>query len=342
MHSDPVHAPPTAVEPVVAEAWDEEVPSLGIGALLALVLFLLAASAYAEDSTETTVNIDSAGSIAPEVIEAPATAPLSTTSTANPLDPGTPPPADSEGTSEGTAEKTGTAVTDAAPSETPNDAPPAPPAVESAPVADAGNSDAAPNSSETKIEKRHPEYQTHRPNFGLAISATPTAGVVGSLFSGANFESAYRAFQFQAEYQPAFLQAIGVLGIGACGTIYRSFATPVVAPSPAEGISWSAGGQIRYQFRYWREQYVVPTISFGAEYMVYDLGGTNTGSLVLMYPGGGLMLSLNWMEREAAAEGYASSGVSRSYLWGEARYQIASGTFSESGLVAVAGIRVEL
>ena len=329
MHPDPFQSPATSA------ASEEEVPSIGIGALLAFVLFLLAASSYAQDTLEIPA-VGPDGSPPPTILETPATAdiPPEGMSSQNPLDTGTPAPT--------TSTDAAPAVEPAAAVAVPADAPPAPPppAVDASVPVENGNP--ASSTTTVKAEKHHPEYQLHRPNFGLALSMSPTAGIAGATFAGADFESAMRSFQFQAEYQPAFLQAIGVLGIGACGTIYLPFKGPTTAPDPVAGITWSAGGQIRYQFRYWREQWVVPTVSFGAEYMVYDLGGTTAGSLMLMYPGFGGMLLLNFIEPSAAAEGWATSGVSRSYLWGEARFQIASGTEAASGILAVAGIRVEL
>lgn len=322
MHIDPARA---------AEPKEEELPSSGLGAVLALVLFLLAASSYAQDAEERLFL--EADSPAPEAQEdRPATVDIEPTSgdAPNPLDPGTPAPT-AEEIVEAPDEPLPDEPTEPAKEEVAQEPPQAPPS-----MAETSPTDTAASTAQVKRSKDAP-YKLHRPNFGFAISASPTVGLAAPEFEGAEFGAAVRSMQFQAEYQPAFLQSIGVLGIGVCGTLYKSFT------AMSDGLwTWSAGGQIRYQFRYFKEQWVVPTVSFGAEYLMYQLSAAQTGSLFLMYPGFGGMLLLNFLEPSAAAEGFASSGVSRSYLWGEARMQMGSGDITISGIVAQAGIRIEL
>ncbi len=329
MHSKSAHVPPpSGVDP--SDAWEEEdSSSLSLGAILALVLFLLAASAYAQDAEDAPLS-ESAGTPAPAVIEEPpATADIAPAdgSSGNPLDPGTPAPVAAETSpSETPLENTTTEPQAETPAVATEAAPPLPPNV-------------APTEENTTVSKRErtPAYKLHRPNFGFALGVSPVAGLAAPEFAGTDLGNVARSFQLQAEYQPAFLQAIGVLGIGVCGSLYKD------VTNLSDGtVTWSAGGQIRYQFRYFQEQWVVPTVSFGAEYGMYQLSATSSGTFFLMYPAAGGMLLLNFIEPSAAAEGFAESGVSRSYLWGEARMQIGSGGLNFTGIVAQAGIRVEL
>ncbi len=286
------------------EGWEEIRPLM---ALCGLVFLLLAASSFAEEGTSPEIGASS------EIPTLPDTAPLAPDeATANPLDPGP-------------------ATTSLAPDPSlvpsPEEEASPPPS-----VASEGGGTIAPSRSK---KSRVAPYKLDRPNFGLALAGSPMVGVAAAPFSDVQS----RGMQLLVEYQPAFLQTIGVLGIGLNAGLFVGNNASISTLAN----QWSVGGQARYQLRFLREQWVVPTVGFGAEYLSYNFGEGQAGSLLMTYPSFGGMLLLNIFEPEAAAENYVANGVSRSYVFGEARLQNGSGTgVSVSGLAVYCGIRVEL
>lgn len=194
-------------------------------------------------------------------------------------------------------------------------APPSPPpaaSVETLPPA----SDPAPpppvqNTAEFRRKKKYPAYQLKRPGFGIEIAMSPKA-----LGDGIEFNSV-RPLGIQFDFQPTFIQSIGVIGIGPSLEIY-----PISAPAPGlvkTPASWAAGGQVRYQFRIFREQVLVPMAGYSLHYLKYKLSSNTQGAMNLNTALFGAYILLNVFEPSAAHEMYMNTGITRSYLVAELR-----------------------
>src|SRR6185369_6864780 len=86
----------------------------------------------------------------------------------------------------------------------------------------------------------------------------------------------------------------------------------------------SIGGNVRYQFRYFREQIIVPVIGYSLEYMHYHFKQSGThaeqkGSIWVKGPIFGGWILLNAFEPRAAQQFYRNWGTLRSYLTYEAK-----------------------
>ncbi len=166
----------------------------------------------------------------------------------------------------------------------------------------------------TRYNPRVPLYQRSRPAIGVelvgssrGVSADSTIPDLGS--------TVVRGFQLSAEYQPQFLQGVGVVSIGAQLSAYPIFETTNATSSKLA--LWSWGGQIRYQARWFREQPLVPVVGFEMARWRYSLADGSTGSFNVQGPVLGAMLLLNVLDPGAAAGFYANHGVMRSYLVAE-------------------------
>jgi hypothetical protein len=97
------------------------------------------------------------------------------------------------------------------------------------------------------------------------------------------------------------------------------------------------------------EALLVPYVSLGAYTVFYreGLGGNsfNGNTQPAPYFHGGLAVSLDWIDRRAARIAYEDSGIQSSYVFAEARKQMASDAGSdpdfESDIYWAAGVRVE-
>lgn len=177
-------------------------------------------------------------------------------------------------------------------------------------------SEARPSYTSRARELRIPIYQRVKPKWGFQFSVSPSALGDETLYGGVE-RSEVRAAQFQLEYQPISMQSAGVLGIGASYNYYLE--------EPDRGLSdlffgmWSIGAQARYQFRYVREQVVVPYLMASGEYFKYDFDNDGEGAVPVWSGGLGLMILLNVFEPTGAAGFYVEHGVARSYLVAEVR-----------------------
>lgn len=143
------------------------------------------------------------------------------------------------------------------------------------------------------------------------------------------------------EFQPAFLQAIGVIGFGPSFTVYPVIGGDGTFVANLMGL-WSVGGQIRYQARFFDEQIVVPTVGFAFEQFRYQFADDNSGYVNAMGPFFGLWLYLNPLDRRAAADFYADYKGTRSYLVAEARMlSAADDLVTLSGMTIYVGFRLE-
>lgn len=188
------------------------------------------------------------------------------------------------------------------------------------------------NVVEARQNKWIPAYQLARPTWG--VSVTGSLGAIGnSAVSTATGEGLARAIELQGEYQFPFLQAIGVLSLGPSVALYPF--TPTGSVTKAATSVWSAGGQVRYQARFFREQILVPMVGYEAQRLAYSFKDGNSGAAILQGPVFGGMLLLNIFEPSSASEFYIDQGVSRSYLVGE--YKQLKGT---DGVITVANASI--
>ena len=106
----------------------------------------------------------------------------------------------------------------------------------------------APSETSAEFDPRIPRYTLERPQFGVEIMGSGKG--LGSASSSELGASRVRALSIQMEYQPRFLQKVGVLGFGPSITFYPVTKVGGVTASnlarPVTGI-WSVGGQVRYQ-----------------------------------------------------------------------------------------------
>jgi hypothetical protein len=196
---------------------------------------------------------------------------------------------------------------------------------------------------------RVPLYQLHRPEWGVELAGSLQGFGKEAQIAGDVSDLKVRGVGFQFDYQPRFLQAIGVIGLGPSFGAYP--VTPASDTYAAATAHWYVGGQVRYQARFFREQILVPMIGYAFEYMSYrykavhapggDLPG-ESGRLLLQGPVFGAWLLLNWFEPSAAADMFVNNGVSRSYLVAEMRMlQGADINVDVPGEALFFGLRIE-
>ncbi len=187
-----------------------------------------------------------------------------------------------------------------------------------------------------------PTYQFLRPKWGYSGNISMKGLGAAPVFKGVTDPTVMGAL-VQFEYQPAFIQSIGVIGLGMSGGIYRLAGSNVTTQNVL-GV-WEVGGQIRYQARYFREQPVVPYAGFSYERVGYSFGGDAgdlKGAVINSGAFFGGMLLLNTFEPSAAAEFYVNYGVLRSYLFVEYKMiSAASEDLTASGNSLFFGLRIE-
>ena len=189
-----------------------------------------------------------------------------------------------------------------------------------------------------KYNPRIPIYQRTRPNLGVQVYGSLKA--LGTP-KGQLTTAKVRATKVEIEWQPRFLQALGVIGFGPSISLY-----PIL---PNAGLTtryysiWSVGGQARYQARYFREQPLVPYAGYTYEYLKYSLKTGADSSITGQGPFFGAMILLNVFDQPSAAEFYVNHGVTRSYVLAE--YRNLSGGDSNvafNGQALFFGLRFEM
>ncbi len=203
------------------------------------------------------------------------------------------------------------------------------------------------DSPEVKIEPESPKkvlksksrsYQDLRPNWAFEFTSSFRALREQAFFVQQGDKPAY-AFSLHFDYQPDFLQDLGVLGIGPSVAAYPFFGAGIT-----NGIFsvWSAGGQIRYQARYFKNQPLVPVVAYSFENLTYHFIESTSGSLLLKGPTLGIWFFLNILEPSSASQSYIENGILRSYLVLEMRSLSGSdNNFSISGNTYYFGLRFE-
>ncbi len=183
-----------------------------------------------------------------------------------------------------------------------------------------------PSVSDEELLQRTPLYQLSRPSWGMQVSGSLSA-LGGVSLDAADVTARNQAVQLSIEYQFPFLQSVGVFSLGptagfyplkrktpgASGGLLSSFQVES-SPEASSFVSiWGAGGVLQYQARFFREQILVPF--GGIEYQMLRINTTAViESVHLFGPIFGGMLLLNQFEPTAVTQGFATSGLSRSYL----------------------------
>ncbi len=159
-------------------------------------------------------------------------------------------------------------------------------------------------------DPRVPPHYYYRPQFGVSFMGTARA--FASIGGGT-----VRGFSLLFEYQPRFVQKIGVLSIGPTVAVYPIYVSNSLSGSAAS--IWSVGGIVRYQARWFRNQWLVPTVGFAFDRISYNAsaGSGNAGSTTQSGPVFGLMLLLNAIDPDTAAASFVEPGIVRSYLFAE-------------------------
>ena len=172
-------------------------------------------------------------------------------------------------------------------------------------------------------------YDRERPNWALGFSFSRAGFGAGGDFPGASAAQTarVRGASFHFEWQPSWIQSLGVLGIGLSAQLYPEY--PKTDLTQTSTSFWSAGAQIRYQLKFVPGQWVVPMGGYLVERLQYKLPGDISGSLIAQGPFAGLMILLNPLEPSVAGEAYATSGIKRTYFVAESRLR--TGTAGRSG-----------
>lgn len=205
--------------------------------------------------------------------------------------------------------------------------------------------------STTKWDRSVPLYDRENPNLGIELHGSIQAlgtSIKSTQLDGAGTptgaldESNVRNFGLGFEYEPGFLQGIGVVSLGPSFNFY------VLEPEgdlTKNAFSiYSFGGSIKYQLKFMRGQFLVPFVGFESQVIRYSFQNANLGegTTTASGPTFGAMLLLNGFEPSASHSLWAESGIRRSYLFAEFKNLTAGEpTLSTDGTAIYFGIRVE-
>jgi hypothetical protein len=190
--------------------------------------------------------------------------------------------------------------------------------------------------------KKYLEYHSH---WGVELDVAPAA--LGRNLSLGGKDSNGNAVNNQPwgiglgiEYQPEWFQKLGILSFGPTVNLYPSFSSNDDFPN-AEAI-WSIGAQIRYQFRFKEQQFIVPMLAYSYEKLSYHLVTEGTGSLGISGPTVGVNVLLNDLDPLNSTAFYFDAGVLKTYLVIEGRFlEGDDGVMDVSGLSWFFGVRME-
>ena len=190
-----------------------------------------------------------------------------------------------------------------------------------------------------KRDLRVPLYTTLRPEFGFQATGSLKAFGAKDINPGQGGKPA-RAVALQLEYQPRFIQAIGVLGAGLSANLFPIASDAGLTPNVTS--IWAGGAQIRYQARFFHEQILVPVGGYEVEYLSYRYVSLVKGRVLTQGPFFGGYLLLNMFEPTTAAEAFGNNGVKRSYAVVEFRNLKGSNAdITIAGSSLYFGVRIE-
>lgn len=202
--------------------------------------------------------------------------------------------------------------------------------------------------STSRFDRSIPPYDRENPTVGIDIHASlqslgSTIKSESSLAPGVLNESNVRNFGVGFEYEPKFMQSIGVFSLGPSVNMY--VLDPAGDLTESAFSIFSLGFSGKYQLKFMRSQILVPFVGFEAQmirYSFHEETGLGTGWTTTTGPTFGGMLLLNWMEPSSAHNLFAEYGIKRTYLVGEAKLLKADNAlFSVDGTAVYFGMRME-
>jgi hypothetical protein len=135
------------------------------------------------------------------------------------------------------------------------------------------------------------------------------------------------------EFQPPWTQVIGIIGLGANFSYFKSEAATRLL---------GYGAQFSYQARWFPNQWIVPVVTYSLNSLQYALAGGASGTLSTPGLTYGARLFLSALDPGAAAEFYNGYKVARAYLTIETGTQNASNAdLSLGGRATTLGLRLE-
>jgi len=189
-------------------------------------------------------------------------------------------------------------------------------------------------------DPRIPPHHYFKPQWAVSLQASARAlGDLGGYLT--------RGFSVLFEFQPRVLQKIGVLSVGPSISIYPVSDSKSLLSNGGKITSsvysvWSVGGIARYQARWFRNQWIVPTIGYAYDRIAYRPSGAPSGVTTQQGPVFGAMLLLNALDPDTAASSYADPGIVRSYLFAEMkRPKGGDATLAVRSSVYQFGLRIE-
>ncbi len=238
------------------------------------------------------------------------------------------------------------------PLSTPSTTPSEEPSSEQAP--EISRSHAAPASPAPRRQKKSLviDIDSLRPQLGLQLFASPNVlnnakteqYFVQKGFAG---DPVVSAIGLMADYQPAFLQVLGVFDLGATIAIHPIFPSPNPYVNSIAS-NYTLGLQAKYQLRFFSGQFLVPVVGYFADAFFYAFNQPNSpstvtqGRTVIQGPLLGAWLLLNWMEPSVARDYFVDSGASRTYLTFEARKMVSNEpSLPINGFTYLFGLRSE-
>lgn len=216
--------------------------------------------------------------------------------------------------------------------------PPPPPANSTDTTVEASNqSQGRPQRPLTPYEAAHPPWAIQF-SVGTNAYGEVIEGVQASEIGSKHFA---QSFSMQFEYQPPFLQRFGMVTLGPSLDWYF---TGISVPFQVKNTFavYSYGGQIRYQARYFNNQWLVPVVGYQAQYWNYSTADGAEGRMLAKGPTFGLMFLLNAVEPDVAKDFFVTEGVARSYLLAEFRNINGNdGNINLTGKSLFIGLRLE-
>jgi hypothetical protein len=176
-----------------------------------------------------------------------------------------------------------------------------------------------PTLPETSVTPLTDDYVAVSPptHWGFQFDAT-LAAFGGDPISSGGVDYKVRGFDFGFDYLLPFSETYGKFSIGPVVGLY-SVDGEANFTNGAFGL-WKIGAQVRYQFKYFNRQWVVPVVGFMLEQLRYSLTyETTANSLLLSGYTAGLWVFLNPFEPSAATAMANDSGITRTYLLAEIR-----------------------
>lgn len=170
--------------------------------------------------------------------------------------------------------------------------------------------------AQLRYEYRNRPYELDRPQVGWQTTVGMKSRINQRFDKGPDQHLDMILYSMALEYQPEFIQRFGVLGIGIMGGFTQT--ETYNSTGPALKSLWLWGGQVRYQARFFGNQFIVPQV--GYSYVQYQYK-TNVGSGAFGTHGpmAGLWFYLNSIDKDSARSAYQKFGLSRTYLVAEVR-----------------------